>query len=78
MRRLESFGEDINKLEISTKIARSEKARLKGISDEVTIHLNVLPAFMEYRVSRNVYSSLTITLERGMGRGTETRRSQRS
>lgn len=65
---MEGFGKDINRLEISMMIARSEKTRLEGILDKVTINLNVLRAFMEYRISHNMDGSLTITMEKNGSR----------
>ena len=63
----ESFGEDVSHLKIVGHMRKRYNPSLKRITNEVAIHLNMLGALMEDRISGNVNNTCIISIKRSRG-----------
>ena len=63
----ESFGEDVSHLKIAGHMRKRYNPSLKRITNEVAIHLNMLGALMEDRISGNVNGTCIISIKKSRG-----------
>lgn len=61
---MESFGEDIGRQNITSKVSGVNDPRLEGITYQVAVNFNTFRPFVENRIPSNVNGSLTITVKR--------------
>ena len=61
----QSFGEDISHLEIIRDVRKRYHPTFQGVSNRMTINLNVLGAFMENGIGGNWNSTSVISMKRG-------------
>jgi hypothetical protein len=59
-----SFGEDISNLEIGRDVRKRYHSTFQGVSNRMTINLNVLGTFMENRIGGNLNSTSVISMKR--------------
>ena len=63
LRGRQGFSEEISYLKLSSNMDKCDGAILNLLTDEMTVHLNVLGAFMIGGIRCNVNSSLAITVD---------------
>ena len=61
----QSFGEDISHLEIIRDVRKRYHPTFQGVSNRMTINLNVLGAFMENGIGGNWNSTSVISMKKG-------------
>ena len=61
----QSFGEDISHLEIKRDVRKRYHPTFQGVSNRMTINLNVLGAFMENGIGGNLNSTSVISMKNG-------------
>ena len=61
----QSFGEDISHLEIIRDVRKRYHPTFQGVSNRMTINLNVLGAFMENGIGGNLNSTSVISMKNG-------------
>lgn len=61
---MQSLCEDISKLQSTANVARRDKTRSEGISNEMTVNLNMLRTFVKNGIGGNVNGSLTVGIKR--------------
>jgi hypothetical protein len=63
----ESFDEDVSHLKIAGHMGKRYNPSLKHITNEMAIHLNMVGAFMEDRISGNVNDTCIINIKWSWG-----------
>ena len=58
------FGEDINHLEIKRDVRKRYHPTFQGVSNRMTINLNVLGMFMKNEIGGNLNSTSVISMKR--------------
>ncbi|RVX07162.1 MADS-box protein FBP24 [Vitis vinifera] len=61
----QGFGENINPLEIRRNVRKRYHPTFQGVSNRMTINLNVLGVFIENEISGNLNSTSVISMKRG-------------
>lgn len=63
LRRLQSFGENINELQSTSNVLMSNETSLKCITNKMTVYLNVFCALLKNKIGSNVNGTFTITMK---------------
>ena len=60
----QSFGEEINHLEIKRDMRKRYHPNFQSVSNRMTINFNVLGAFMENGIGGNLNNTIVISMKR--------------
>lgn len=77
LRRMKSFGEDVDRLQFTENIASRKRNQCKMQPNITTLNFNVFGMFMENRIINNMYSSLIVTIEKNKMRHENTKIKQK-